>query len=238
MQLKTPSPRNPLVLAALAATLLAATGAQAVVVDPGTSASLPGTSLLSSPNLAGMVLEDFKAPYSFAYGAGTIRGTVESRVVRETATGTLDFYWRITNSASSINGLPQFQLTNFIASTYDLDWRSDGAGNTSPGFAYLAPDLTTSIPLVYFFFQSDTIGPGESSYFLLLHTDATQYAKTGLYVVNPLDSFDHPLGPRDYYATFAPLAVPEPQSYALMLAGLAVVAGVGAARRKSARQSS
>jgi hypothetical protein len=213
-------------LAALAA--IAMQPVQAVVLSGGGfTSTLPGSTAADRPELTGTLLEDTFTPFSFAYGVGTMTGTVQSRVVRETASGTLDFYWRISSNASSPLGLPQFQVTNFVASFYDADWRSDGPGNTAPNLALLVGGDSTH--QVYFFFQDPAIGPGQTSYFLLLHTDATQYAKTAYYVVNPLNPIEEPLGPENYYATFAP-AVPEPQAYAMLLAGLAVVAGV--ARRK------
>jgi len=211
----------------------ASQAAQAVILSPGLSELLPtGTTLAARPELAGQVLEDQVLPFSFLYATNTVIGTVQSRVVRETATGTLDFYWRILNDAASPpQGLPLFQLNDFFTSSYDADWRADGLGSRAPTFAYLVGSLDLPTRLMYFQFQDATIGAGQSSYFLLLHTDATQYARTATYVVNPVQPFFGDPDPHDFYPTFAP-AVPEPQSWALMGAGLLLAASV--ARRRKA----
>jgi hypothetical protein len=212
-----------------AGALLAVPSAQAVVLTPGFSELLPtGTTLAARPELAGQVLEDVVAPFSFVYGTGTMTGTVQSRVVRETVSGTLDFYWRITNDAGSPLGMPSFQLNDFFTSSYDADWRADGLGSKAPDFAHLASSLFGG-PL-YYEFQFHPIAPGEQSYFMLLHTDATHYAKTATYVVNPVQPIFEEPDPNDFYLTFAP-AVPEPSTYALLVTGLLLTAGVAARRR-------
>jgi hypothetical protein len=194
--------------------------AHAALLAPSATVPLPtGTTLEQQPGLAGQLLEDVTAPFSFQLPQGAMTGSVESQVVRETATGTLDFYWRVNNDASSPVGLgPLFQLNDFVASFYDADWRADSGGSVAPWAAYLVGDINVSHQL-YFEFTSQPIPPGQSSYLLLLHTDATQYARTATYMVAPAN----PIGdqdPANLYATFSPSPVPEPGAWAMLLAGL------------------
>ena len=88
-------------LAGLTATLLAVAIApahavalnRAFIVESFLDTPLGGTTVALRPELAGTVIEDVLTPFSF--GALNLTGTVQNRVVRETNTGTLDFYWRI-----------------------------------------------------------------------------------------------------------------------------------------------
>ena len=83
--------------------LLAAAQVGAVPVTPGGApVVLPGTTAAAQPELAGVVLEDvvtaWASPINPMYGFPGATGTLQSRVVRETSTGTLDFYWRLMSS--------------------------------------------------------------------------------------------------------------------------------------------
>lgn len=85
-------------LAALAL-LIGAASAQAAIVNPGQTLPLSGTSAAERPELVGDVIADESFNFSLVATPGSstmITGTVQQLVVREAATGTLDFYWRIT----------------------------------------------------------------------------------------------------------------------------------------------
>jgi hypothetical protein len=167
----------------------------------------------------------------------TVTGTAQSRVVRETATGTLDFYWRITNDASTdpFFSIQQFRLGDFLSTSYDADWRIDGLGNTAPTSALLWPaPLDGTIFFSFISATSSGITAGGGSYFLLMHTSATQYAASAWFTVEAgTIDFGDEGGSSSPYATFAPLAVPEPQQSALLALGLGAVV-LAARRRKSA----
>src|SRR3990172_3398485 len=68
-----------LVLAA--ASLFAASPAQAVLLGPNQTLPLPGTTVAAEPQLAGLIIVDEIIPFSFASisDAGTILGTVQQR---------------------------------------------------------------------------------------------------------------------------------------------------------------
>lgn len=190
---------------------------------PFADTALTGTTVAARPELAGVVLEDAIQAFSFQ----GVTGTVQNRVVRE-ASGTLDFYWKVNvDSSATGTGVAAFRLTDFgLANISDADWRIDGLGTIGATTARLFNGASYPTGSVNFLF-GDGIRAGESSSFFFLHTNAMAYAKTAQFDL--LDVGLQNLSP--VYSTFAP-AVPEPSSYAMVLAGLAV-AGVAMRRRRS-----
>ncbi|HJU99342.1 MAG TPA: PEP-CTERM sorting domain-containing protein [Burkholderiaceae bacterium] len=216
-------------LLATAAALAVTQSVMAVTLPANTYVSLPGTTVAAEPQLAGVVLEDQVQAFSFNNGSGIVSGTVQSRVVRSSVDGTLDFYWRVISDRSSAGDIGSFRLGNFVAPEYNANWRSDGLGNVAPDAAYhFGAPLVGYVNYIFGHTQGDPyLTPGSESYFMFLDTSATSYGKTALY-----DLTDPGQGNiTTSYATFAP-AVPEPSSYAMLLLGLAGV-GLAAARRRS-----
>lgn len=217
--------------AALAATLalIAHGAAHAVALTQPVSpeffadTALPGTTSAARPELAGTVLEDLITPFSFE----GITGTVQNRVVRETASGTLDFYWKVNVDRMEPSvGVSAFRLTDFgHENLTDADWRIDGLGSVAPDTARLFNESSQPGGSINFLFDS-AVNAGSQSRFFFLRTTATTYSQSA--------SFDLLGGPGQalspVYSTFAP-AVPEPGTHALVFTGLAAVALVARRRR-------
>ncbi|MBW8756505.1 MAG: hypothetical protein JF586_02735, partial [Burkholderiales bacterium] len=128
--------------------LLGAREALAVpVASGGGPVAQPGTTLAADPSLAGSVLADvttaWSSPIDPMYGFPGAQGDIQSRVVRESGSGTLDFYWRITvDGVSYPNDVPLaftvagLSLSSFAGgAAFDADWRSDGTGDVAPADA-------------------------------------------------------------------------------------------------------
>jgi hypothetical protein len=217
-------------LAAIAAVLGAQSG-HAVTLASGATASLPGTTVAVEPQLAGSIIEDKLFSFSMLAGAGSVPGTllvtgqVQSRVVRSSLDGTLDFYWRVTNDANSQADVAFFRIGLFDAPEYNANYRIDGVGDrapvtahrfTTPYESYVNFDFTTQGP------TGGNVGlkPGESSNFMLLDTSATTYAETATMDVADFGTYHE----SQSFATFTPAAVPEPQTYSLIGFGLLAIA--------------
>ena len=195
---------------------------RAVPLIPGSAVPLPGTTVAARPELAGVVLVDQLVAFSVTFPTDQhITGTIQERVVRESGSGTLDFYWRVFNDSSSLNNLGFFRLGQFITGSYDADWRIDGLGTVNPdnAFWFGSPDVN--------FEFTAGLAPGEESRFMFLHTDATRYALTASMDVATPGTFAE----SQSFRTFGP-SVPDGGS-TLMLASLAM-SGLALLRRKVA----
>ena len=194
---------------------------QAVPLIPDTWVPLPGTTEAARPELAGVVLVDQLVHFSVTFPLNQhITGTIQERVVRESGSGTLDFYWSVFNDSSSLHNLGEFRVAGFITGAYDADWRIDGLGTVIPDSAFLFGGLGA----VNFKFTAG-LAPGEESRFLFFHTDATSYRLTAVMdVTTPGEHFASPL-----FSTFAPV-LPDGGSTVSLL-GCALL-GLAALRRK------
>ncbi len=206
---------------------LSAAAANAVLLAPGGTAALPGTTSAAEPQLAGVVLEDELVPFAFAANGGSISGRVQVRVVRSTVDNTLDFYWRVFNSADSSGVIGSFRIGDFVTSAYNANWRIDGLGDIAPESATRFSGAFDSF--VNFNF-GDELLPGLTSRFMFLDTDATDYARNALYDLTNLGQTQI----SQSFAMFGPVrggTVPEPGSLALLCA--AGLAGGVLARRRA-----
>lgn len=219
--------------------LVVAIDAQAVPVNNAFSGqyyidtALPGTTLAARPELAGTVLADMSQ--TFAILAAGVSGAVQSTVTRETLSGTLDFLWRIRLDATSTGQIGFLRLDNFgYANITDADWRSDGFGSNGPTAARLFSPLVGPEGGVSFIFGAPLAG-GESSFLFFLHTTATDFDTAAEYDLATPGSVEGN-GLSSAFSTFAPAApVPEPETYLMILSGLAVLSDLVRRRSSHAR---
>jgi hypothetical protein len=200
----------------------AALGSQATVLTP----------LVLTPNVdvvagsfGGTLLDSAVSTINNMSYNGTAR-----TAVYKTESG-LDFYYQFTNNSSSKNGIERFTGWDFssLASTAVNVYQTAAsfdiftAGTESSDYA----DRTT-LGVIGFSFVPNThskINPGTTSYTQIIRTDATKYTEGNFGLLD---------GIGDNARGFAPSAVPEPESYAMLLAGLGMV-GTIIRRRKSTK---
>lgn len=228
--------------------IAAASAIAAVPLSPGGSQLLEtGSTLATEPQLDGTVAEDISTPFSYlgtltdSSGPpitlqGDVTGTLHSRVVLS-IDGTYDFYWRIEVDPASFLSVGALSVFGFAPATYNVGWRADDVGEVSPSF--VTQDVAGNVNFQFTpEIVSDRIGPGGSSYFLFLDTDAHAYAPSGSLKVSSDKNFSGSQqisfsGESGLYSTFAP--VPEPAIAWTMLAGMAALIGMRLRKRPTRR---
>ncbi|MCW7537127.1 PEP-CTERM sorting domain-containing protein [Aquabacterium sp. A7-Y] len=212
---------------------VAALGAQAVpLTPPDTMLEATPASIADRPSLAGTVVADAVADFSYAdFDLGPppiedrqVTGQLQSRVVRSSLDGTLDFYWRVTLDANSDPAWDFRVMLDGVynaAFSYDAGWRTDEPGTMAPSYLHRWDELALPVSRqpgsVDFSFAAgdEPLAAGASTYFFFLDTDATAFAETGSVSLGR-NIVGRPIS--DTLTTFAP-AVPEPSTYALLAAG-------------------
>lgn len=194
--------------------------ARAVIVNPGDTVLISGTTVAARPELAGPILADVLIPYSFTdtVTGGLISGTLQNRVVQE-ASGTLDFYYAVIQDSDSGGPVGAVRTSGFGSGLTDCDYRLDGAGTVAP--VQVNRFSGTFVGDLNFSFSANgglPVQAGESSYFIFIKTTATSYDQNGLTDI----SADFGAGDQGFsseLATFEPVYVPEPSALALLSIG-------------------
>jgi hypothetical protein len=155
-------------------------------------------------------------------------GTARTAVY-ETATG-LDFYYQFTNNESSKNGVERFTGYDFSslgASAVSVFQTGAAFGMFTAGTETSDYADRTAPGVIGFNFIPNAhskVNPGTTSFTQIIRTNATAYQVGNFGLLD---------GIGDNAAGFA-TAVPEPESYALLLAGLGMIGTI--IRRRKAKQ--
>jgi hypothetical protein len=150
--------------------------------------------------------------------------------VYQTETG-LDFYYQFVNSADSVNGIERFTGYNFSSlGTANVDVYQTGAafGIFTTGTEISDVADRTGLGVIGFNFLPTTnskINPGTTSYTQIIRTNATAYTTGNFGLLDGIG--DNAKG----FAT----AVPEPETYAMFLAGLGMIGTI--IRRRKDKQA-
>lgn len=141
----------------------------------------------------------------------------------------LDFYYQFTNNASSKNGVERFTAFDFSSlGTTAVDvYQTNAAFGIFVAGTELSDyaDRSTSNVIGFSFVPNGAskIGPGTTSFTQIIRTNAYSFTAGNFGILNGIAS----------NATgFAP-AVPEPESYAMFLAGLGLMASIARRRKRN-----
>lgn len=207
--------------ALIVALAAAATGAQATALMSGV---ITANVDMVAGSFGGVLLDSAITSISNASYSGTAR-----TAVYDTGTG-LDFYYQFTNDANSVHGVERFTGSDFtaldvgIVNVYQTNAAFDifVAGTEESDYA----DRTIAGIIGFSFVPNNLspINPGLTSFTQIIRTDAREYTAGNFGLLNGYG--DNATG----FGVAAP--VPEPETYAMLLAGLGMV-GTIIRRRKS-----
>lgn len=153
--------------------------ATAISLTAGQTRILPEI-ISSSPDLAGTLVADTTQSFTLDFGSGqTTTGSIQQQVVRSNSTGTLDFYYRISNNASSVTPLLYFATANWQGFDIDVYAVNNSAGDKN---FFLRADLTNDGGLLTADSGSylNQLFPSESSNSLLVRTNAVEFNYQGI----------------------------------------------------------
>jgi len=173
---------------------------QAVPLTIGGTVTTPGTGSLG----AGTILTN----ETEAFTSANFSGTIQLEVYKENGSGTLDFLFQIFNSSSSANAIERLTTTNFTGFATDVDWTNNAVIGEAPDHAN-----RPSADVVGFNFLTTPVLAGTNSALLFIKTDATAYTAGGVSMID---------GTTVTIPAFAPTAVPEPSSWALVVLSVAM----------------
>lgn len=158
----------------------------------GQTAYTTGVSLAADPRLKGTVIASETIAFSTGVGSDKLSGQLQEWVEKETASGTLDFYYRLVMAPGSAQSVSDLVMSNFAGFTAYVDYRPDSIGSIAPATATRSLDQKS----ITFTFLPNASGgdgamaAGQSSYALFIKTNATRFSDLGKVLLNNAVSLD------------------------------------------------
>lgn len=175
-------------------------------------------------NFGGTLLDWAITPISNSSYSGTARAAVY-----DTGTG-LDFYYQFSNDASSRNGIERFSgydYSSLNAEAMSIFQTAAGFGIFTNGTENSDYADRTSFGVIGISFVPNgntKINPGTTSFIQIVRTNARAYTAGNFGLLD---------GIGDNARAFAPTPVPEPETYAMLLAGLGLMGAVARRRNRT-----
>jgi len=221
-------------LAALVVLTMTAMPARATVLLVGANNTPPDV-FATNPVTDG--LGSVIASQTVSGSASTLDVTVQEWVVRETATGNLDFVYQVTNNAASTDAVGRVTVSNFGAGAFgttgpfilDVGYVA-GTGTGGPPTTQPTPDTVDRLNaqqgrVVGFDFNIFGVARLNSSAVLVVATNARAYTGGAVAVID---------GSSVNLTGYQPVATPEPSSMAIAGLGALGLIGYGIRRRRGA----
>jgi len=216
----------------------------AVILALGATAA---AAAVPPPTINGVVVEDVTRPFSFdrtgiLFGEPFIekdafQGAVRSMVIKA-PDSTFDFYFHITTSSSLLQSFnyvwqvpASYTVAYHVADPVVSAWRPDGPSGPAPGYSE-----SDALRVYASWLVAENASGDLNEGVLVLDTDAKAYAATASYQLanrgsrGEIGFFE---GQSPLFITFGP-AIPEPETYALMLSGIGLLALARCWRRRNA----
>lgn len=190
--------------------------------------NMPTTSVdVVATSFGGVLLASAITPINNMSYNGTARAAVY-----DTGSG-LDFYYQFTNNDSSKNGVSRFtgyDFSSLTSSAVSVFQTASAFGIFTKGTESSDYADRSALGVIGFSFIPDAaskINPGTTSFTQIIRTNATMFQSGNFGLINGFG--DNAIG-------FA-AAVPEPETYAMLLAGLGLMGTIARRRKNNANKA-